>query len=169
MPVTGSPVQIYLLMKGETKMNTLSLKSFDIPTIARYSVGLDELFDTLTRSVNAGNTSNYPPYNIIRYDDNRYSVELAIAGFKEDEIDITVHEGYLTVEGQQKIKTGDVDGPVYLHHGISKRDFRKTWPLGNHVEVTTANIVDGILTINLERKIPEELKPKKIAISSKKR
>jgi molecular chaperone IbpA len=156
-------------MKGEPKMSTLTLKAFDIPTIARYSVGLDELFDTLSRSVNAGNNNNYPPYNIIRYDDNRYSVELAVAGFKEDEIEITTHEGYLTVEGQQKTKTGELDGPIYLHHGISKRDFRKTWPLGNHVEVTGANIVDGILTVNLERKIPEEMKPKKIAISSKKR
>jgi molecular chaperone IbpA len=96
-------------------------------------------------------------------------VEIAVAGFKEDEIEITTHEGYLTVEGQQKVKTSDLDGPVYLHHGISKRDFRKTWPLGNHVEVTGANFSDGILTVNLERIIPEELKPKKIAITSKKR
>ena len=151
-------------------MSTLTLKAFDIPTIARYSVGLDELFDTLSRSVNAGNNSNYPPYNIIRYDDNRYAVELAVAGFKEDEIDITVHEGYLTVEGNQRVKTTDLENAaVYLHHGISKRDFRKTWPLGNHVEVTSANIVDGILTVNLERQVPEEMKPKKIALTSKKR
>jgi len=156
-------------MKGEKKMSTLTLKAFDIPTIARYSVGLDDLFDTLSRSVNAGSNSNYPPYNIIRYDDNRYAVEIALAGFKEDEVEITVHEGYLTVEGQQKSKTGDLDGPVYLHHGISKRDFRKTWPLGNHVEVTAANFADGILTVALERIIPEEMKPKKIAITSKKR
>ena len=168
MPNIRVPVQ-NLLMKGETKMNTLSLKSFDIPTIARYSVGLDELFDTLNRSVNAGSNNNYPPYNIIRYDENRYSVELAVAGFKEDEIDITVHEGYLTVEGQKKNKTSELDGPVYLHVGISQRDFRKTWPLGNHVEVTGANFVDGILTVNLERQIPEEMKPKKIVIQSKKR
>lgn len=151
-------------------MSTLTLKAFDIPTITRYSVGLDELFDTLTRSVNAGSNSNYPPYNIIRNDENRYAVELAVAGFKEDEIDITVHEGYLTVEGQQQIRTTDSGtSAVFLHHGISKRDFRKTWPLGNHVEVTSANFVDGILTINLERQIPEEMKPKKIAISSKKK
>ena len=151
-------------------MSTLTLKSFDIPTLHRYSVGLDEIFDTLVRSVNAGTTSNYPPYNIIRYDENRYAVELAVAGFKEDEIDITVHEGYLTVEGEQKAQVADVDNPaVYLHHGISQRDFRKTWPLGTHVEVTGATVVDGILTINLERRVPEEMKPKKIAISSKKR
>jgi molecular chaperone IbpA len=157
-------------MKGERKMSTLTLKAFDIPTIARYSVGLDDLFDTLVRSANAGSNSNYPPYNIIRYDENSYAVELAVSGFKEDEIEITVHEGYLTVEGQQQVRTTDPENAaVYLHHGISKRDFRKTWPLGNHVEVTSANIVDGILTINLERQIPEEMKPKKIAISSKKR
>ena len=150
-------------------MSTLTLKSFDIPTLHRYSVGLDEIFDTLIRSASATSNSNYPPYNIIRYDENRYSVEIALAGFKEDEVEITVHEGYLTVEGQQKSKTGELDGPVYLHHGISKRDFRKTWPLGNHVEVTAANFADGILTVNLERRVPEELKPKKIAITSKKR
>jgi molecular chaperone IbpA len=150
-------------------MSTLTLKSFDIPTLHRYSVGLDEIFDTLIRSASATSNSNYPPYNIIRYDENRYSVEIALAGFKEDEVEITVHEGYLTVEGQQKAKTGELDGPVYLHHGISKRDFRKTWPLGNHVEVTAANFADGILTVNLERRVPEELKPKKIAITSKKR
>ena len=150
-------------------MSTLTLKAFDIPTINRYSVGLDEMFDTLVRSVNAGTTSNYPPYNIIRYDENRYAVEIALAGFKEDEVEITVHEGYLTVEGQKKTKSSEIDGPIYLHVGISQRDFRKTWPLGNHVEVTGANFSEGILTVNLERIIPEELKPKKIAISSKKR
>jgi molecular chaperone IbpA len=156
-----------LLIKGEKKMSTLTLKTFDIPTISRYSVGLDELFDTLSRSVNAGSNSNYPPYNIIRYDEHRYSVELALAGFKEDEVEITVHEGHLTIEGEQKTKVNDLNGPVFLHHGISKRDFRKTWPLGNYVQVTGANFADGILTVNLERKIPEEMKPKKIAINKK--
>jgi len=156
-------------MKGEKKMSTLTLKAFDIPTIHRYSVGLDEMFDTLLRSVNANTTSNYPPYNIIRHDENRYAVELAVAGFKEDEIDVTVEEGYLTVEGHQKVDLAEDPPATYLHHGISKRDFRKTWPLGNHVEVTTATFADGILTVNLERIIPEEMKPKKIAISSKKR
>ena len=150
-------------------MSTLTLKAFDIPTINRYSVGLDEMFDTLVRSVNAGTTSNYPPYNIIRYDENRYAVEIALAGFKEDEVEITVHEGYLTVEGHKKTKTSEIDGPIYLHVGISQRDFRKTWPLGNHVEVTNASFTDGILTVSLERRVPEEMKPKKIAISSKKR
>lgn len=150
-------------------MSTLTLKAFDIPTIHRYSVGLDEMFDTLLRSVNATTSSNYPPYNIIRYDENRYAVELAVAGFKEDEIDVTVEEGYLTVEGHQKVELSTDATVSYLHHGISKRDFRKTWPLGNHVEVTGANFADGILTVNLERIIPEELKPKKIAITNKKR
>ena len=150
-------------------MSTLTLKAFDIPTIHRYSVGLDEMFDTLLRSVNANTNSNYPPYNIIRHDENRYAVELAVAGFKEDEIDVTVEEGYLTVEGHQKVDLAEDPPATYLHHGISKRDFRKTWPLGNHVEVTTATFADGILTVNLERIIPEEMKPKKIAISSKKR
>ena len=156
-------------MKGEKTMSTLTLKAFDIPTIHRYSVGLDEMFDTLLRSVNATTSSNYPPYNIIRYDENRYAVELAVAGFKEDEIDVTVEEGYLTVEGHQKVELSTDATVSYLHHGISKRDFRKTWPLGNHVEVTGANFADGILTVNLERIIPEELKPKKIAITNKKR
>jgi len=150
-------------------MSTLTLKAFDIPTIHRYSVGLDEMFDTLLRNVNATTSSNYPPYNIIRYDENRYAVELAVAGFKEDEIDVTVEEGYLTVEGHQKVELSTDATVSYLHHGISKRDFRKTWPLGNHVEVTGANFADGILTVNLERIIPEELKPKKIAITNKKR
>jgi len=156
-------------MKGEKKMSTLTLKAFDIPTIHRYSVGLDEMFDTLLRSVNANTNSNYPPYNIIRHDENRYAVELAVAGFKEDEIEITVEEGYLTVEGQQKVDIAKELPSTYLHHGISKRDFHKTWPLGNHVEVIGATFADGILTVNLERIIPEEMKPKKIAINSKKR
>ena len=156
-------------MKGEKKMSTLTLKGLDIPTIARYSVGLDELFDTLTRSVNATSISNYPPYNIIRHDENRYAVELAVAGFKEDEIDITIEGGYLTVEGHQKVQIAKDPPATYLHNGISKRDFRKTWPLGNHVEVTNATFIDGILTVNLERLIPEEMKPRKIAINSKKK
>jgi len=146
-------------------MNTLTLKSFDIPTLHRFSVGLDDMFDELMRNASSTNSSNYPPYNIIRFDENRYAVEVAVAGFKEEEIEITVHEGYLTVEGESKINVGTHVN--YLHHGIARRSFRKTWPLGNYVEVTSANISDGILTVNLERIIPEALKPRRIVISNR--
>jgi len=146
---------------------TLTLRSFDIPTIHKFGVGFDSIFDDLTRiSANQTNT-NYPPYNIVKYDDNKFAIEVAVAGFREGDINITVEKNVLTIVGEKIETVDELDEPetVYLHHGISSRSFNRTFTLADHVEVVDADVANGILTVTLERKVPEELQPKKIQIS----
>jgi molecular chaperone IbpA len=108
--------------------------------------------------------TNYPPYNIIKTGDNSFEVQIAVAGFSEGEIDITVKDGNLVVTGNKDPEV-ETDATAYLYRGISARRFVRTFSLADYVEVATAVSRNGILSINLERKIPEELKPKTIAIT----
>jgi molecular chaperone IbpA len=105
--------------------------------------------------------TSYPPYNIIRLDDTKTVLELAVAGFKEEEISVTVENGYLKVSGK-KTKNNDTH---YLYKGISTRAFEKVFALSNDTKVDGANYADGILSIHISYEIPEEKKPKQIAIN----
>jgi molecular chaperone IbpA len=107
--------------------------------------------------------TNYPPYNIVKHSDNKFVIELAVAGFKEGDINVTVDKNLLTIEGSQSV---DLDTNVeYLYRGISARNFTRTFTLADHVEVSDAVVNNGIMGITLERQVPDELQPKKIAIS----
>jgi molecular chaperone IbpA len=142
--------------------NTLTLRSLDIPSIHKFGIGFDNIFDDLLNRTAQGQT-NYPPYNIVKQSDDSFAIELAVAGFKDGEISITTERNQLTVKGEQAV---DLDTQVeYLHRGISARSFARTWTLADHVEVAGARSENGILTISLERKVPEEQKPKSIAIT----
>jgi molecular chaperone IbpA len=139
------------------------ITSFDLTPFYRSTVGIDNLFDRITRNIDmAANAGNYPPYDIIKTGDETYEIRLAVAGFTLDMIDIEVRDGQLIVEGHS---TGVPEGVDYLHHGISNRSFIRTFQLSDYVEVRDAVMKDGILTVKLERIIPEAMKPKKIAIS----
>ena len=141
--------------------NQLTLRSLDIPSIHKFAVGFDDMFNELMRTTSQ--QTNYPPYNIVKHNDDSFSIELAVAGFKDGEISITVERNHLTVKGEQ---VTDLDSDVeYIHRGISARSFTRTWTLADHVEVSGATSENGILTISLERKVPEEQKPKTIAIT----
>jgi molecular chaperone IbpA len=141
--------------------NQLTLRSLDIPSIHKFAVGFDNMFDDLMRTSQAN--TNYPPYNIVKHGDDSFAIELAVAGFKDGEVNIQVERNQLTVKGEQAV---DLDNQVeYLHRGISARSFTRTWTLADHVEVAGAKSENGILTISLERKVPEEQKPKTIAIN----
>jgi molecular chaperone IbpA len=143
--------------------NTLTLRSLDIPSIHKFAVGFDSMFDELLRHTNNTNATNYPPYNVVKHSEDRFSIELAVAGFKEGDIDITVEKNQLSVKGEKAV---ELDQNIeYLHRGISARNFLRTWTLADHVEVVGATVEDGILTVSLERQIPEEQKPKKVAIT----
>lgn len=144
-------------------MTNLTLRSLDIPSIHKFAVGFDQVFDELLRQTAGSNSANYPPYNVVKHTDDKFSIELAVAGFKEGDIDITVEQNQLSVKGNKAIELNE--GVEYLHRGISARNFHRTWTLADHVEVIGASVQDGILTVTLERQIPEEQKPKKIAIS----
>jgi molecular chaperone IbpA len=146
--------------------NTLTLRSFDIPSINKFGIGFDNIFDELQRiSLQQGN-QNYPPYNVVKYDENTSVIELAVAGFREGDITVTVGKNQLTIVGEKVENLDELDKNVeYIHRGISSRSFNRTFAIANYVEVTGADVSNGILSIKLERKIPEELKPRTIAIS----
>jgi molecular chaperone IbpA len=152
-----------------TNANTLSLRSFDIPSIHKFTVGFDNIFDELHRATvqQANNPGNYPPYNIVKHDDDHFDIELAVAGFRQGDISLTVEKNILTIKGEQTQDLGTAQ-PDYLYRGISARNFARTFTLAEHVEVLDASSEDGILTVKLERKVPDEQKPKSIAISYKK-
>lgn len=134
--------------------------ALDFPNIARFSVGMDQLFRELHRNVES-NSTGYPPYNIIAVDENQYIIELAVAGFKQEELDITVDRNQLTIEGKIETK----EDRNYLHHGISTRRFARSFTLADHVCVRDARVSNGLLIITLERIVPEELKPRRIPIT----
>jgi len=140
------------------------ITSFDLTPFYRSTVGIDSLFDRITRNIDmAANAGNYPPYNIVKTGDETYEIQIAAAGFRQDEIEVEVKDGQLVVQGGQ----GNQARPEveYLHHGISNRAFIRTFQLSDYVEVREATMKDGILTVRLERQVPEAMKPKKIAIS----
>ena len=145
--------------------------TLDLPTLHRSFVGFDQLFEEINRSFTVAKQDNYPPHNIIRTGDNRYLIEMAVAGFEENEIDIeTVTNQYgqnvLTVKGERQRPTDDEW--QYLHRGLATRNFERSFPLNENVEILTASVANGILKISLEHKVPETQKPKKVAITYKK-
>lgn len=138
------------------------ITTLDLPQLYRNSIGLDSIFDSLLGTMEH-NQTNYPPYNIVKSDDDNYTIELAIAGFGQGDIDIQVKEGELIIKGE---KSEDEESQ-YLHHGIGTRKFTRTFNLAEYVEVKSADVENGILRIALERNIPEAMKPKSIAINYK--
>lgn len=139
---------------------TLSLRSLDIPSIHKFGIGFDNMFDELMR-MNSQQSLNYPPYNIVKTSEDEFYIEVAVAGFSEGEITVNLDNRLLTIKGSKAIEPES----EYLHKGISNRDFFREFTLAEHVEVASAGQKDGILTINLVRIIPEEKKPKTIAIT----
>ena len=127
-----------------------------------FSVGFDEIFNTLNMASKLNSKPNYPPYNIVKSGDD-YRIEISMAGFKVEDIDVEVKDNTLTISAEQ---TDEKKGVEYIHKGISEKDFYKSFALAEYVEVKDAVVVDGILVIELEKNIPEEEKPKKIRISS---
>jgi len=134
--------------------------------LAHTTLGFERFFDDVERllaSDVAKVSSSFPPHNILKLDESRYVVELAVAGFSKDEIEITVEDGSLTVKGERKEKDADVQ---YLHRGIGTRSFTKTLTVADTIEVKGAEFKDGILRIGLENIVPEHKKPRKIEIGS---
>ena len=138
--------------------------TIDLPTLHRRFIGFDQFFNELERTFStATKQDNYPPYNIIRTSEHSFSIEVAVAGFAESELAVELRDRLLTVRGERK---RDADASwEYLHRGISGRNFERSFPLGDNVEIKSATVRDGILSIYLELIVPEEAKPKKIPIA----
>lgn len=144
---------------------TLTLRSFDIPTLTKFGIGFDNMFDELMRVSAQQSSTNYPPYNIVQINDDEYMISLAVAGFGLDNLSVTKDKKFLIIEGKEYQSDSEKIVPNYLHKGISNRDFRREFQLADHVEITNAHLELGILSVHLKREVPEEAKPKAIAIT----
>jgi molecular chaperone IbpA len=139
--------------------------SFDFAPFRRSTVGFDRLFDMLESSTAGTNSDNYPPFDLIKLADNAYRIELAVAGFKPDEIEITAQQNVLIVTGRRNDEREE-QGTGYVYRGIANRSFERRFALADHIQVRGADMKDGLLSIDLVREIPEAMKPKKINIGS---
>lgn len=125
-----------------------------------FAIGFDRYFEDLERMSNHTQT-NYPPYNVVKVDDEHFTVEVAVAGFSKKDISVTKEKNQLIIEGKKESKSTK----EIIHHGLSSRAFKRSWTLADNVEIEAASIVDGILLVGLEKVIPEEDKPVSIKIS----
>jgi molecular chaperone IbpA len=148
---------------------TLTLRTFDLPAIHKFGIGFDNLFDDLMRVNAQQSNNNYPPYDIVQISDDEYMISLAVAGFGHDNLSVTKDKNFLIIEGKHSRETVDNEDSTakYLHKGISERSFRREFQLADHVEISNAHLELGILSIHLKRQVPEEARPKTIAISYK--
>lgn len=140
------------------------MRTLDLAPLFRASVG----FDNLARVLDAANRADdaqvsYPPYNIVKASDDDYRITFAVAGFGEDDIEIVAESNSLTVKGKV---TQDNDDAGYLHRGIAGRSFERRFQLADHIKVTGATLENGLLTVELQREVPEALKPRTISIST---
>lgn len=137
------------------------MRHYDLTPFYRTTVGFDRLFDLL-ENVSKTDAGGYPPYNIERLDETDYRITLAVAGFADSDVEIIAHEQTLLIKGARP--DGD-DQRTYLHQGIAGRSFERRFQLAEHVKVTSATLVNGLLNIDLKRDVPEAKKPRKIEVN----
>ena len=138
--------------------------AFDFAPFRRSTVGFDRLFDMLESGTATQAGENYPPFDLIKLGDNEYRIELAVAGFRPDEIDITAQQNVLIVSGRKSEENEQKGGSDYVYRGIANRSFERRFALADHIQVRGADLKDGMLSIELVREIPEAMKPRKIEI-----
>ncbi len=143
------------------------MRNFDLSPLYRQSVGFDRFASMLDQLVSHDvSAPSYPPYNIEKTGENAYRITLAVAGFGENDLNIEVKEGQLTITANKRTEEKEGASPVYLHRGIAERGFERRFQLAEHVEVLGAKLENGLLHVDLERQVPEALKPRTIQIAS---
>src|ERR1700761_7305612 len=140
-----------------------SMRTIDFSLLYRSAVGFDRLATLLEAASRSDAPTGYPPYNIETDGENAYRVEIAVAGFKPEELSIEFRENTLTVQGK---KASGEDTRRFLHRGLAERNFERRFQLADYVVVKGAALADGVLSIDLERQLPEALKPRKIEIAA---
>ena len=140
------------------------MRTIDLTPLYRSVVGFDRLADLLD-AAGAEATNGYPPYNIERTAENAYRIEIAVAGFRQDDLTIEVKENLLTVQGR---KVANDEAKRYLHRGLAERNFERRFQLADYVVVAEAALENGLLAISLKRELPEALKPRRIEITATK-
>jgi molecular chaperone IbpA len=143
-------------------MVTTAMKLFDPKLFDSFSVGFDRMFKDLNMQLDSVKSAGFPPYNIKKVADNKYVIEMAVAGFSKTDIELTLDNGKLIVSGSTKNQ--EEDNSFYFWKGIAERAFTRSFSLADTVEIKNAEMVNGILKIFLENFIPEDKKPKKIDI-----
>ncbi|MEZ5946082.1 MAG: Hsp20 family protein [Hyphomonas sp.] len=141
------------------------MSNIDLTPLYRTMVGFDRMASMIDQAARLDGSQGYPPYNIERVDEDAFAIEIAVAGFTEDDLDIETKEGLLTVAGK-KNETEDGNGRNFLHRGIAQRSFIRRFQLADHVIVTGASLEHGVLRIDLVRELPETKKPRKIEIGA---
>ena len=140
------------------------MNRIDLTPLYRSSVGYDRFGSLLDAAFQTEKTSaGYPPYNIEVVEENSYAITLAVAGFKQSELDIQIEHGVLSVRGK---KEDNEDASTFLHQGIANRSFERKFNLADHIEVVNADLQDGLLKVSLVKEVPEAMKPKSIAINA---
>ncbi|GAM54873.1 16 kDa heat shock protein B [Vibrio ishigakensis] len=137
------------------------MRTVDFTPLYRNAIGFDRLFNMMETSSAKNTSGGYPPYNIEQQDENKYRITMAVAGFAEEQLDITQKENVLIVRGERKAE----EGKSYIYQGIAERDFERKFQLADYVKVIGATMENGLLHVDLEREIPEAMKPRKIAIN----
>ena len=139
------------------------MRQTDFTPFYRSAIGFDRLFQMLDQASGFDSENTYPPYNIERTGDNAYRITLAVAGFDSDELKVEVKEQTLSITGE---KAAEAKDKAYLHRGIAARSFERRFQLADHVDITGADIANGLLHVDLVRNVPERMKPRSIVISS---
>ena len=138
-----------------------AITRFDTSALNGALIGFDQLFNDVERRFANSVQNNYPPYNVLKHDDNNFEIEVAVAGFDREDITIEVDQNQLTIRGR---RLKEDDASKYLHRGLAARDFERSFTLADHIIVGEAELTNGILRVKLTREIPEALKPRLIAI-----
>jgi molecular chaperone IbpA len=139
------------------------MRTLDLSPLYRSTVGFDRLFDMFDQTARLESTTNWPPYNVEKIGEDRYRITMAVAGFSPEDIEINQKENALLVAGQ---KHPEQENGQYLHRGIATRNFKQTFNLADYVKVTGARLENGLLTVDLVREVPEEMKPRRIEIAT---
>ena len=140
------------------------MRTIDFTPLYRSAVGFDRMANLLESAARTSEAGGWPPYNIETTGENAYRIEIAVAGFKPDELSIEVKENLLTVTGRRTANDGE--DRTFLHRGLAERDFERRFQLADYVVVTEAGLNNGLLTIELKRELPEALKPRRIEINA---
>jgi len=141
------------------------MRTVDFAPLYRSVVGFDRLAGLLEAAAKTEGAAGYPPYNIESVGEDAYRIEIAVAGFKPDELSVDVKENLLTVAGRKAANTED--GKRYIHRGLAERNFERRFQLADYVVVADAQLADGLLSISLRRELPESLKPRRIEIQTR--
>lgn len=142
------------------------MRTYDFSPLYRSAVGFDRLANLLESAARTGQENGWPPYNIETTGENAYRIEIAVAGFQPDELNIELKENGLTVTGRKTANDDAASARTFLHRGLAERDFERRFQLADHVVVTGADLTNGLLSITLERQLPEALKPRRIEIET---